>query len=219
MGADRAQAMAALDGAAPPVLGRFSTRYGTPIAVNLLSGSDRHHRHVPRLRPVERRRQQVLRGRARPGDLDHDDLLPGDLPGAHEARRLAHAHVPRPYRLPGGAAGPWVAGVLCTLWAIFASIVLIYPGLGTNWFGQHGNPDSALPSGFTRIQFELSQVIPLAVFIVAGVLFYVAGTSTRQHAVQVPISEEMGVAEVTANGQREPRGEGGAASAAEPGSS
>src|ERR1700722_547116 len=38
MGADRAQAIAALDGAAPRILGRFSSRFGTPIAVNLLSG-------------------------------------------------------------------------------------------------------------------------------------------------------------------------------------
>src|SRR5207249_10155437 len=38
MGADRAQAMAALDGAAPRTLGIFSSRFGTPIAVNILSG-------------------------------------------------------------------------------------------------------------------------------------------------------------------------------------
>lgn len=36
-GADRSQAMAALDGAAPRWLGRF-TSFGTPIAVNITSG-------------------------------------------------------------------------------------------------------------------------------------------------------------------------------------
>jgi hypothetical protein len=48
--------------------------------------------------------------------------------------------VVRPYKLPGGTAGFWVAGALCTFWAIFASLVVIYPGLGTNWLGRHGNP-------------------------------------------------------------------------------
>jgi hypothetical protein len=39
---------------------------------------------------------------------------------------------------------PWVVGSLCTLWGIFASVVLIYPGFGT------AHPDDALPGGFTR---------------------------------------------------------------------
>jgi amino acid transporter len=38
MGADRAQAVACYDGAGPRILGTFSKRYGTPIAVNALSG-------------------------------------------------------------------------------------------------------------------------------------------------------------------------------------
>jgi hypothetical protein len=67
--------------------------------------------------------------------------------------------------------------------------VLIYPGFGT------AHPDDALPAGFTRGQFELSQFIPLAVFLVGGLLFFVAGAKTRRHAVQVLIAEEMGVAD------------------------
>ena len=38
MGADRSQAVAAYDGAGPRILGKFSGRYGTPIAVNYMSG-------------------------------------------------------------------------------------------------------------------------------------------------------------------------------------
>src|SRR5262249_51824896 len=38
MGADRALAVAAWDGAGPRVLGHFSARYGTPVVANLLSG-------------------------------------------------------------------------------------------------------------------------------------------------------------------------------------
>ena len=90
----------------------------------------------------------------------------------------------------------WIVGGLCTFWAILASVVLIYPGFGTNWFGQHGNPDSSLPSGFTRSQFEISQIIPLAILLLIGVGFYLAGARTRRHAIEVPIAEEMGTADV-----------------------
>jgi amino acid transporter len=38
MGADRSEAVAAVDGAGPRALGRFSARFGTPIGMNLLSG-------------------------------------------------------------------------------------------------------------------------------------------------------------------------------------
>ncbi|HZE34363.1 MAG TPA: hypothetical protein VE198_23375 [Actinoallomurus sp.] len=37
MGGDRAQAVACADGAGPAFLGKFSTRFGTPIRVNILS--------------------------------------------------------------------------------------------------------------------------------------------------------------------------------------
>jgi uncharacterized membrane protein len=87
----------------------------------------------------------------------------------------------------------WIVSGLCTFWAVIASIVLIYPGFGTNWFGQHGNPDSSLPAGFTRGQFETSQIIPLVILLVMGILFFVSGARTRRHAVTVPIAQEMGI--------------------------
>jgi hypothetical protein len=36
---------------------------------------------------------------------------------------------------------------------------------------------------------------------VAGILFYVAGTKTRRHAVQVPIAREMGPTAAVAGGR------------------
>ena len=109
--------------------------------------------------------------------------------------RKTHPHVRRPYRIPGGMPMAWVVSGICTFWAVVASIVLIYPGFGTNWFGQHGNPDSSLPSGFTRAQFELSQIIPLAVLLVIGVIFYLSAAPTRRRVVTVPITQEMGIAD------------------------
>ncbi len=161
MGADRAQAMAALDGAAPRILGRFSARFGTPIAVNMLSG-------------IVATAVMVLAFTITGGSaLKYFTVVLGLVISTTTISyivifpaliklRYSHPHVPRPYRLPW-AERRWSGSSarLCTFWAVFASVVLVYPGLGTNWFGQHGNPDDSLPSGFTRGQFELSQVLPL----------------------------------------------------------
>jgi amino acid transporter len=211
MGADRAQAMAALDGAAPRFLGTFSARFGTPIVVNLLSG-------------VLSTIVMVLAFSITGGDaLKYFTVVLGlaistttisyiAVFPALIKLRTSHPHVPRPYRLPGGPPVVWTVGLLCTFWAILASAVLIYPGLGVNWFGQTGNPDDSLPEGFTRTQFELSQVIPLVAFLVAGVLFYAAGTSTRHRLVQVSIAEEMG----SVSGPAQPTPGSSRSAAAEP---
>jgi amino acid transporter len=194
MGADRAQAMAALDGAAPRVLGRFSARFGTPIAVNLLSGIvatgvmvlafSITHGNAYKYFTV------VLALVISTTTIAYIVIFPALI-----KLRYSHPHVARPYRVPGGMAVTWIVGGLCTLWAAFATVVLVYPGFGVNWFGQHGHPDDSLPAGFTRMQFELSQVIPLAVFLLIGLLFYLAGAPTRRHKVEVPIDQEMGLSE------------------------
>jgi glutamate:GABA antiporter len=194
MGADRAQAMAALDGAAPRILGRFSARFGTPIAVNLLSGIVATAVMVLAFTITGGNTLKyftvVLALAISTTTIAYILIFPAII-----KLRYSHPHVPRPYKVPGGTPVAWIVGGLCTFWAIFATIVLVYPGFGTNWFGQHGDPDSALPEGFTRGQFEMSQFIPLAVLLVAGILFYLAGTRTRRHTVQVPLAEEMGVSE------------------------
>jgi glutamate:GABA antiporter len=194
MGADRAQAMAALDGAAPRFLGRFSARFGTPIAVNLCSG-------------VAATAVMVLAFAITGGNaLKYFTVVLGLVistttisyivifPALIKLRR-SHPHVDRPYRVPGGMPMVWIVSGLCTFWAVLASIVLIYPGFGTNWFGQHGHPDSSLPAGFTRWQFEMSQIIPLAILLVIGIVFYLAGAPTRRRAVTVSIGQEMGIGE------------------------
>jgi amino acid transporter len=196
MGADRAQAMAALDGAAPRFLGRFSARFGTPIVVNLCSG-------------IAATAVMVLAFAITGGNaLKYFTVVLGLVISTTTISyivifpaliklRMSHPHVDRPYRVPGGMPMVWLVGGLCTFWAVVASVVLIYPGFGTNWFGQHGNPDSSLPAGFTRGQFELSQIIPLALLLVIGILFYVTGAPTRRRVVTVPIAQEMGLSGAT----------------------
>jgi len=90
--------------------------------------------------------------------------------------RYRYPDVPRPYRIPGGTIGLWVVGILTTAWAAFTTIAIVYPGIGTT------TPDSSLPSGFSgqRLQYERSQLIPLAAMVLIGLLFYVLGRRTRQ---------------------------------------
>ena len=179
IGADRAQAVAGFDGAAPRPLGHFSKRLGTPIVVNLLSGVVSTIVLVLAL--------ELTSGNAAKYfsttlglvismvTITYVLIFPAVI-----KLRYSHPEVRRPYRIPGGTAGLWVAGILTTAWAAFTTVAIIYPGIGT------AHPDAALTSlGFTageRLQYTLSQVIPLGVMIVIGLLFYVSGASTRRQA-------------------------------------
>jgi amino acid transporter len=104
--------------------------------------------------------------------------------------RYSHPHVRRPVRIPGGMAAAWLVGGLATFWAVFGTVVILWPGIGVNWFGQNGSPDASLPAGFTRLQFELSQFIPLAVILLIGVAFYILGRKTRAQMVEIPFADE-----------------------------
>ena len=78
------------------------------------------------------------------------------------------------------AGGLWVAGILTTAWAALTTVAIIYPGIGTS------DPDASLPSGFAgqRLQYTLSQLIPLAVMVLIGLAFYAAGAPTRRQVAR-----------------------------------
>ena len=158
MGADRAQAVAGFDGGAPRFFGIFSKRWGTPIAVNLMSG-------------VFSTIVMVLAFQLTSGDagkyftvvlglaistttIAYTMIFPALI-----KLRYSHPHVPRPYRVPGGMAGAWAVSILTTGWAALATVALLFPGFGT------AHPDESLPEGFEgqRAAFEASQFIPLAI--------------------------------------------------------
>jgi glutamate:GABA antiporter len=101
--------------------------------------------------------------------------------------RHSHPHVKRPYRVPGGMTGAWICTILPTLWALVATVFLLWPGLGVNWFGAGGNPNSSLAAlSFPgqRLQYELTQFVPLAIIVVLGLIFYVLGGRTRQEEAE-----------------------------------
>ena len=83
-----------------------------------------------------------------------------------------------------------------TAFALLATFALLFPGFGTD------QPDLSLPSAFDvadgRLQYEATQIVPLLLIVAVGILFYVAGASTRRDMVQIPIAAEMGVEPPTA---------------------
>jgi amino acid transporter len=184
MGADRSQAVACYDGAGPRVLGVFSKRWGTPIAVNLLSGVFSTIVMVLAFQLTSGSSAKyftVVLGLAiSTTTISYLLVFPALI-----RLRYNHAHVPRPYRVPGGMAGAWIVSVLTTAWAALATVALLYPGFGTS------HPDASLPSTFTgqRGAYELSQFLPLGVLVALGLLFYVFGTNTRRSEVDVPLVE------------------------------
>jgi glutamate:GABA antiporter len=101
--------------------------------------------------------------------------------------RYSRPDVKRPYRVPGGMAGAWICTILPTLWAFVATVFLLWPGLGVNWFGAGGNPNSSLALlsfAGQRLQYELSQFVPLGIIVLIGLIFYVLGGRTRQQEVE-----------------------------------
>jgi len=175
IGSDRVQAVAGFDGAAPRWMGYFSKRLGTPIAVNLLSGVVSSGVLVLALTLTSGNAAKYFS--ATLGlvismvTFTYVLIFPAVI-------RLRHKYpgVRRPYRIPGGTLGLWVAAILTTAWAAFTTVAIIYPGIGTS------DPDSSLPSGFAgeRMQYTLSQVIPLAAMVLIGLGFFALGRRTRQ---------------------------------------
>jgi amino acid transporter len=185
MGADRAEAVASFDGGGPRVLGRFSARFGTPIGMNLLSGVVSTVLMIAAFQITgadsSRYFSAVLGLTISTTTISYLFIFPALI-------KLRHSHpdVERPYRVPGGMAGAWICSVVPTFWALLATVALIWPGFGVNWFGAGGNPNddlAALSFSHQRLQYELTQIVPLAVIIVIGIVFYMLGSRTRREAV------------------------------------
>lgn len=50
--------------------------------------------------------------------------------------RRRYPHAPRPYRVPGGAAGAWVAVLLTEAFVVVTAITLLWPGAVNSVFGE-----------------------------------------------------------------------------------
>jgi len=190
MGSDRNQAVASFDGAGPRILGRFSSRFGTPIAMNLCSGIVATALMIMAFQitggNAAKYFSAVLGLTISTTTISYLFILP-----ALVKLRYSRPDVDRPYRVPGGMAGAWICSILPTFFCLLATVVLVWPGFGVTWFGAGGDPNANLALlnfSHQRLQYELSQLIPLAAIIVIGIIFYFLGSRTRRDVVEEPIA-------------------------------
>ena len=193
MGSDRSQAVACYDGAGPRFLGKFSARLGTPVNVNFLSGCFSTLVFVIA--------SELTSGSAADAfnvmigvvltftTISYIVIFP-----ALAKLRMSHPDVHRPYRVPGGMAGVWVCTGLTTFWAVFASIVAIFPGFLDGQFFHNGSfysgaflNNADLPSNVSRLKYETISLVAIGVTMVAGVIFYYLGAPTRAASVDVAL--------------------------------
>ena len=81
--------------------------------------------------------------------------------------------VRRPYRAPGAL----FLSVWLTLLIVFATVQLLLPGLGYDWFG-----DDFRPTGWQageRWSYLFTTLVPLVGFVLIGVVFWALGKPTR----------------------------------------
>jgi amino acid transporter len=172
MGSDRLMAIGALAGSGPKQLGYFSSRFGTPIVVNILSG-------------VISTVFMVLAFRLTSGNLGAFFAVVLGLvistttfsyllifPALITLRRK-YPEIKRPYMIPGGNLGAWACVVLTMFWVLAATVLSLWPGLFTSeWSADHAN--------LSRFNFELANLIAIAVLIGVAIVFWVVG---RGHAI------------------------------------
>jgi glutamate:GABA antiporter len=197
MGADRAEAIASADGGGPRALGWFSDRFGTPAAMNVLSGVVATVLMIAAFQITgansSRYFAAVLGLTISTTTISYLFIFPALI-----KLRYSRPDVPRPYRVPGGMTGAWICTILPTFWALVATVFLLWPGLGVNWFGAGGNPNSSLAAldfSGQRLQYELAQFVPLAIIVVIGLVFYFLGGTTRRQEVEEPLSAALAPAE------------------------
>ena len=85
--------------------------------------------------------------------------------------------------------GAWICSAVPTFWALVATVFLLWPGLGANWFGAGGSPNHSLANlsfPHQRLQYELSRIVPLTIIIVIGLVFYLLGGKTRPSCRDLP---------------------------------
>ena len=182
MGSDRSQAVACYDGAGPRVLGRFSAKLGTPVNVNFLSGV---------ISTIVFVAAAKIAGGSASATFDVMIVIVLTFTTISYIvifpclikLRYSHPHVNRPYKVPGGIVGVWVCGVVCTFWALFASLVAIFPGFLD---GQLLN-DDGLPEDVSRFKYTAIAAVAIGIAMLAGIIFYWLGSSTRAQMVDVPL--------------------------------
>jgi amino acid transporter len=172
MGADRTYAIGALDRTAPSIFGRFSKKYGTPIAVNIMSGTMATIAMAAAILitafgsgNISTLFALVLGFTLSTNTLAYLLIFPAFL-----LLRYRYPDVPRTYRVPGGMLGAWVVTLLPFAYAAIAAYFILIP-----------TASYVSKSGVSRMTYELTQWVPLIVIVGLTVFFYIWGQREKRN--------------------------------------
>jgi amino acid transporter len=194
IGSDRILAVAAYDGAFPGFFGVFNRRFGTPIRVNTMSG-------------IFASIFMIVAVASFHGGADAKFVVVLDIAisttlfsylwifTAAIKLRYSHGHVRRPYRVPGGNRGMWIAGALTTFWVALGSFVATFPGVLEKLFGLSYDFQDAW--GVSRATFEELTLGTLAVVLAIALIGYALGRSVRENVAVIPLEADVSPASVT----------------------
>ncbi len=178
-GADRAQAVAALDGAAPAWMGRFAS-FGTPIAVNLASGVVGSVFVFLGFLLTKGKLADffgvMIALTASTATLAYLFVFP-----ALVVLRKKYPDAHRPYRVPGGMLGAWICVILTELVVVLTGFTLLWPGLIDGLLGR--SYDIQASWGVSRAFFESVTLGSFAVLVVIGVVFWRIGERNRARGI------------------------------------
>jgi glutamate:GABA antiporter len=186
MGSDRLMAIGALAGSGPKQLGYFSSRFGTPIVVNVLSGiistifmfitffvtGGGLHGYFA----------AVLGLVISTTTFSYILIFPALI-----TLRRKYPDVKRPFVVPGGNAGAWICVVLTMFWVVAATVFSLWPNLFTSaWSGN--------AAGVDRTTFEVYTFVTVAFLVVVAIVFWWVGRGHAIHTGPMPMVAQAAAA-------------------------
>ena len=192
IGADRTYAISALDRTAPKLLGRFSGRYGTPIAVNTMTGIVATIAMAVAISisaffsggSLAALFAVVIGFTISTTTLSYLFIFP-----AYLILRYKYPDVRRPYRVPGGMVGAWIVTLLPLAYAAIGSYFILLPA-------------TVSVSGINLTTYIVTQFAALAVIFLLAIVFYAWGhLEKRNQDVVVELDLSTGTEVVASAGE------------------
>lgn len=185
IGADRIQAVAAYDGAFFPYFGKFNAKLGTPVRVNMLSGITATVFMVVAVNLLKSKSAAdafsvVLTIAISTTLLSYLWIFPAAI-----VMRKRFPDVDRPYTVPGGKLGMWLAAGIITFWVVLGSFTSVFPSVLERVFGIDYDFKDTWGVGFGT--FEGLTLGTLAVVVLVGAIGYWRGAAVRAREVDVLI--------------------------------
>jgi amino acid transporter len=171
LGACRVQAVAALDGSAPRILGKFS-KQGTPATMAILSGIVSSVMCVIVFLATSGSLKEFI-GVMIALDTSLTVVVYVFVIPAIVRLRTTHPHVHRPFVVPGGAVGLWACAAITWILSVITCITLLWPGLLNNMLGQSYSISDNW--GMSRLRFELMDLGTFIVLLLIAVGFWAYG--------------------------------------------